>query len=637
MAGIAGAWSMRGRPAEPEVLAAMGARIEHRAPDGIHLWAEGSIGLISALSRITPESRSETQPTEHPSGVVIVFDGRLDDRDRLIAALGPVDPAMPDARLVLEAYLKFGDRFPERLEGDFALAIFDPARQELFLCRDSMGMRPLFVYRSSELVVFGSEIKAILAHPDVPAAPDEEELAVYVLSGAAQGSGIRTFFAGIERVLPSHVMRFTPRGAAKRMYWDFDPWRQVRRSSFEEYAEGFRHYFEQSVRRRLRSALPVAVSVSGGLDSSSIYCLAETLRRSAPGEIPEIVPITFSPSDGTVADEWPYIVDIEERYGITMIDVPPKAVRPTTVAREVVWRAEIPGTETFWDCMRSVHQRVRQEGARVLISGHLGDQYLFDRAYLVDLFDRLRWFRIISDTREWPRWNLEGDTSPLQREFFRRVVRDHLPLSLLPAARWSRAKVERPLWDRPWFTERFRQLGSQAVTTRPLVRWQFASAHAYSIYCQARGPASMLALEACDRAWAAYGLECVFPYADRDLVAYLMAMPGDMVTFGGVPRAILRESVRDVLPESIRLRRWKGSFGHMIDDAVLADRDGLVEAASRFSASVDMGYVDGRELRRAVATLREGPVDEMALAGLNNTLALDAWCSTFFPQGRGSD
>ncbi len=637
MGGVAGVWHLDGRPVEAGVLKAIGARIEHRAADGVHTWAEGTIGLISALSRITPESRSEVQPAVHPSGVVITFDGRLDDRDRLLASLGSVDPAIPDSRLVLEAYLKFGDRLPERLAGDFAFAIFDPARQELFLCRDAMGMRPLFVYRSSDLVVLGSEIKAILAHPDVPAAPDEEELAVYVLSGAAQGNGTRTFFRGIERVLPSHIMRLSPRGAAKRMYWEFDPWHQVRFSSFREYAEGYRHYFEQSVRRRLRSALPVAVSVSGGLDSSSIYCLAETLRRSAPEDVPPILPITFAPADGTVADEWEYIVEIEEQYGITMIDVPPKTVRPTTVAREVVWMAEIPGTETFWDCMKNVHERVAAEGARVLMSGHLGDQYLFDRAYLVDLFDRLRWARIISDTREWPRWNMEGDTSPLQREFFRRVVRDHLPLSLLPAARWARAKVERPLWDRPWYTERFRQLGSQAVTTTPLVRWQFASTHAYSIYCQARGPASMLALEACDRAWAAYGLECVFPYADRDLVAYLMSIPGDMVTYRGVPRAILREGMRDVLPDGIRLRRWKGSFGHMIDDAILADRDGLLEAASRFSASIDFGYVDRAELSRAVERLREGPADELTLAGLNNTLALDVWCSTFFPQAGGSD
>src|SRR3990170_6357642 len=255
MSGIAGVWHLDGRSVDPGVLQEMGSRIAHRGPDGLHLGHKDSWGLVCALSRVAPESAEEIQPARHPSGSVLVFDGRLDNREDLIAFLGgAVAKDAPDSELLAAAYARLGDRVPDRLNGDFAFAVVDPGRERVLLCRDVMGMRPLFYFRSRELIVFGSEIKAILAHPQVAVRPDEEELAGYVLAGSPQGRGERTFFRGIERVLPSHCMLFERERTASRMYWDFDHWQQLRLPSFGDYAERFRHYFEQAVVRRLRSA-----------------------------------------------------------------------------------------------------------------------------------------------------------------------------------------------------------------------------------------------------------------------------------------------------------------------------------------------------------------------------------------------
>ncbi|MEX1047241.1 MAG: asparagine synthase-related protein [Actinomycetota bacterium] len=634
MSGIAGVWNLNGQPVDPETLIAMGSRMAHRGPDGIFTDSEDSWGLVCALSKVAPESRNETQPARHESGAIAVFDGRLDNRQELLGALGGSVPKdAPDSQLLANAYAHFGDRLPEKLNGDYAFAVFDPIRQRLILSRDAIGMRPLFYFRSTDAIVFGSEIKAILAHPDVSVAPDEQELAIFVLAGSPQGDGRRTFFRGIERILPSNVVMFEPDRSASRMYWDFDPWFQLRLPSFDDYAEGFREYFERAVVHRLRSAHPVAISLSGGLDSSSIFCLAETLRRAEPGHFPRLVPLTFSPMDGTLADEHEFLTDIKRQYGVEVIDMPSRASPPTATTREVVWATEHPAVETMWEGLSAFWSRAKNEGARVLITGHLGDQFVFDRSYLVDLFDGLRWRDIYAHLREYPRWYTEADTTPLSRGFFRQVVRDHLPASLLPVARRARAAIRPPTLDNPWYSDNFRRLASQPVSSPPFVRSQFASAHAASIYAQARGRQIMLALEWDNLAHSARGLDLCFPFADRDLISYLMSIPGEMSNYGGVPRMILREAMKDVIPNSVRNRRWKATYGRIMEDALHLDEPQLLSAAGDPRTAARLGFVDPGRVRRRLETAREaGPNDE-TLWECSTLLGLEVWAETFFPGG----
>jgi len=265
----------------------MSATMAHRGPDGEEKWIEGPVGLACQMFRVTPESEKETQPLVDSTGAVLVFDGRLDNRDELLTSLKDsyqVSSASPDAALVLASYEVFGDKFPERLLGDFALGLFDPHRQQVVLARDAIGIRPLYYHRVRNTFLFASEIKAILAHPDVSPRPNDNTLADFFLANVRDPE--MTFFEGISSLPPGHMALLTPQVFTKRRYWDFDPASQVRLSSFDEYAGAFRHLFEQAVRRRLRSAHPVAVSVSGGLDSSSILCVAETFARREPGVPP---------------------------------------------------------------------------------------------------------------------------------------------------------------------------------------------------------------------------------------------------------------------------------------------------------------------------------------------------------------
>jgi asparagine synthase (glutamine-hydrolysing) len=170
MSGIVGIWNLDGKPVEREVLARMSATMAHRGPDGEEMWIKGPVGLGCQLLRVTPESEKETQPLVDSSGAVVVFDGRLDNREELLESLKDsyqVSSSSPDPDLVLAAYEAFGDRLPERLAGDFAFGLFDPNRQQILLARDAIGIRPLYYCRTRDTFLFASEIKALLAHPEV--------------------------------------------------------------------------------------------------------------------------------------------------------------------------------------------------------------------------------------------------------------------------------------------------------------------------------------------------------------------------------------------------------------------------------------------------------------------------------------
>ena len=240
--------------------------------DDEDFWICASFGIGYQHARVTPESLTETQPLVSLSQTVICFDGRLDNREELARFGSPrtaeAAPVLSDAALALAAYEQIGDRCASQLNGDFAFALFDSARQQLLLARDVMAAQCLYYCPLPGGVLFASEIKSILADPRVSARPDEDGLAELVLDDWCDEH--RTCFKGIYSVPPGHLLVATRDRLVLREHWAFDPAQQIRYRSFAEYSECFRLLFEQSVRRRLRSAHPVAVAVSGGVDSSAI-------------------------------------------------------------------------------------------------------------------------------------------------------------------------------------------------------------------------------------------------------------------------------------------------------------------------------------------------------------------------------
>ena len=276
MSAIAGVLQLDGSAAEPRVIQAMVARIAHRGPDGSGTLVDGPAALGHLLLQVTPESIGERQPLASPgAGTVIAFDGRIDNREDLWEALSvpPDERRSPDAALVLRAYDRWGAESPARLVGDFSFAIWDPRKGELFCARDAFGDRDFYYHHGARQFVFSSEINAVLAAPGVPRRLDERAFACQL--GALRGLGDQTMYEGIVSLPPAHSLTVGPGTAiSRRRYWELSMEPELRLSSDGEYAEALRELIAKAVAARLRSSHPVAVMLSGGLDSSGVACVA---------------------------------------------------------------------------------------------------------------------------------------------------------------------------------------------------------------------------------------------------------------------------------------------------------------------------------------------------------------------------
>lgn len=633
MSGIAGIWNRERQPVPHPQLAGLIKRLAHRGPDSEEIWVQGPVGFACRLNRIAPEAGTETQPVVHRSGLVLVFDGRLDNRDELLTRLHrspDISSGCSDPSLVLAAYVEFGDRFAELLVGDFALGLFDASKQRLVLVRDAMGVRPLYYTHTREAVLFASEIKALLAHPQVDPRPNNDFLA-NLLVGNVQDIDGATCFQGIPSVPPAHIVVVTPQGTATRRYWDFNMTRRTELGSFPEYAEAFRFHFEQAIRRRLRSVHPVAVAVSGGVDSSSIFCQAEFMGRRSPGAWPPLVGLSYTSPPGSPSDESAFLIDIEREYDVAIERVKSDpGLRPGE--RDQVWHVEAPLLDGQWNVTHQFMQAAHHRGARLLLTGHWGDQMLFSSGYLIDLFFRFEWTTIRHHLRQYGRWMTDITAGTIRRHFLSNLMKYHAPDPLV--ALWRKVRAQRRC---PWYSaDLLSRVGTQASheATRCVGS---ASVHAQSLYAEARSAHHVQCLEWNNKVSATYGLEVAFPFLDRDLVAFLMSVPGERQTYQGIPKALLREAMQGILPDSIRQRTWKADFTQLVHEGMKREVPHLLHRLCQDGAAITMGYLK-KEVLSGELTRLERQIhctSSRVAQPLLNLIALELWLEMFFPPTPG--
>jgi asparagine synthase (glutamine-hydrolysing) len=637
MSGIVGLWNLDGRPVDEAVLTRMSAALAHRGPDGEGRRCAGPVALACRHLWVTPEEEGEVQPLTGRSGTLLVMDGRVDNRDELLPALD-LPRTASDASCVLAAYDRWGDRFAERLNGDFAFALYDEPRRRLLLARDAMGIRPVYWFRNDRLFAFASEIKALLAHPDIPLRPDDEGLADYVVLGSRPvDRQALTCFAGISGVVPAHLLVATPDGQTSSRYWDFDRARSLRLGSFGEYAEAFRERFGESVRRRTRSNRPVAVSVSGGLDSSSILCQAEALRRAGRLPTSRVIGISYIGAAGSDADEERYVAEIERQYGLTIARIAAdQYLGVVRDAEEQVRAIQAPFLDYMWGATRQVYRTAAEAGARVLLTGHWGDQMLFSTAYLVDLFRGLAWRELRTHLREYPKWGDPGEARQLKRRFVLDVLRQSVPPWLVPPLKWVRRRLFAPESRKRWLADGFRRRAFRHADRPATLGRGFHSAQARSLYVEARSKYHVQCMAWNSNAGALDGLVPAFPFLDRDLIAFLMMIPGEIHSRGGVPRALLREAMRGILPDTIRERTWKADFSAVANTSIARDFGHIARALTSSSAGARLGYFRADCVADEAARLgRRLSVAADSVDGweVGDLLGLEVWLQVFLGDG----
>ncbi|HUF90892.1 MAG TPA: asparagine synthase-related protein [Candidatus Limnocylindria bacterium] len=614
MSAIAGECRIDGAPADAGLLSRMSARLAHRGPDGQGQWVDGPVGLGHRLHATTAEALADKQPVGDETGERwLVWDGRLDNRGELVAALGGGDAT--DAALALAAYGHWGPGFVAQLVGDFALVLWDARERALLCARDVFGVKPLYYHWDGRRLLFASEIAALFADAAVPRRPDESVIADVLLTPFRDAGA--TFFETISQVPPAHRLRLDARGVRLERYWDADAAPARRPRADGEYLDEFRVLFTEAVRCRLRAPAPVALMLSGGIDSVTVAATAAALRRDTGGDLAAFTMVT----DGFLQEDCAAIDGLEATYGMRTQWLPHTAAGSWLEAS--LSNAETPSYDGL---VHAPAHAVLARGCRVVLSGFGADELsgAAERGYLEDVLVRSPW-RVPAEARR----HLDAyghDGVGWHRELAWRAW------ARLPP-RWRHTvKVAAgrrvPSWIEPAFARRAR-LGERVVAA-PARR--FAARSAQATWEALTGPTMVFALDQLDGTAASASLERRYPYLDRRLVEFFLAVPAAVKMRDGHRKRFVQRALAPVVGAPPRARETSDFAVPPLDHATNARREAA--ALSRLSAP---GARITRYVRRSVIAGRlHAYLTRGAPYGytLWHWLALEAWLQRSFPDGR---
>lgn len=402
MSGIAGIVHFDGRPVAPGLIERMTAAMDYRGPDGIDHWTSGPVALGHCQRHTTPESLEEQQPVVSADGQrVLVFDGRLDNWVELRQELlrrGARLRNRSDAELALHAFEVWGDACPEHLDGDFALALWDQASRTLFAARDRTGNRALHYHWADARLSFSTDVHALFELPGVPKELDLDTVAEYL--SVENMTLDRTLWAGISMLKPANAMRAGAGTFKTWCYWTPAMDMDLGCRSAQDYADAYRGLLDDVVRRQSRALGPLAIEVSGGLDSSAIFASAARLNQRGTLLAPGIDGYTLGFRGDARADEVDLALAVGRHLGHDIEVVPPTRM----TLREYL--QDMRRFKTFPDMPngsmgRSIGEAAVRKHSRVLLSGTGGDEWLGgENAYFAEAIQAGRWLDLLRFMRD---------------------------------------------------------------------------------------------------------------------------------------------------------------------------------------------------------------------------------------------
>jgi asparagine synthase (glutamine-hydrolysing) len=622
VSGIAGLLAASGGIAESRILRRMLAALAHRGPDGEDEWASGPVALGHRAFWTTPEARSEGQPWRDAAGLLaVVMDGRIDNRGELgdsLRAQGYRPRAEHDPELVLRAYECWGENFVRELVGDFAIALWDGKTRRLVCARDPLGVKPLYYHADASMFRFGSEPQAILADSRVARIADEgmvaEMLAGYLVSRED------TLWTGLKRVPPAHTLTMDARGMRLARYWPPAVLADVRYASDADYALHFRAVLEEAVRGRLRAVGPVASHLSGGVDSSSVVALAQRLLQS--GSPPTTLEAFTQTFPALPRDERPFAEEVASRCGTKWHGVMPDAPGPSYYEAQARRYLDFPDYPNGAAGSAAISRLAASNGCRVMLTGVWGNAFLEgSSAHLADsvragrLLEALRCARADSSLLrgEGPALALfNGGVRPLVPARIRRALSPLLRRSVVPAfvpAAFARRVGLRDRLRVPEWAPSYATFAQRGVYGSALTAWNI---HAGEIT---------------ERGAAVFGIEERHPFTDRRLVEFCLALPEEQRWRGTTLKFVLREAMRGLVPESVRVKSEQPDLSFLHMEALGAAGGERIFGNLRIA---EPGWVEpGPALamyRRAVALMADGDPRYAELVGPLWTMhGLDLW------------
>jgi asparagine synthase (glutamine-hydrolysing) len=614
----------------------MCAAMAHRGPDDAGVWTDAAaeIGLGHRRLSILDLSPAGHQPmANHDGSLWISYNGEVynfaEHRERLLAA-GRSFRSHTDTEVLLALYEERGIDFLDALNGMFAFALWDARRRRLLLARDHAGIKPLYYWRDGRRLYFASEIKALLAIPEIPRKLHLPSIGSYLHSLWVPGE--ETLLEGVKKLEPGHLLLWQD-GEVTTRRWFSLAWEPDESRSEAQWVEDVHDTFMRTTRRQMVSDVPLGAFLSGGLDSSSIVAC---MRQSFPARDITAYTVRFETDEMARemgVEDYPYACEVAERLGVHLKSV---VLRPDVIRllpRMVYFLDEPDADESIFPSYL-ISKLAREDGTTVLLSGTGGDEVFFGyRSHqAVAQYRRLAWLaHPPASTALSAAGSLAtswlGAGAPLARrlvKFQRGLVEQGLARHMA-LYDWSSPEVRSSLYSPalrsavapnpiPACMERYRDafVGRGEINLHShLLIQTFLAAHNF-LYT--------------DKTSMAVSLETRVPFLDVELLRLAARIPERHKLRGRQTKYVLKQAMKRYLPERL-VRRPKVGFGAPLRHWVRKDLAEVIRALLSPERIEARGLFDARVLQTVLAENDAGRVDHAHL--LYALLNLELWMQTF--------
>lgn len=557
-----GRWNLEGQPHAPRYIEKVSATLAPYGPDSNESYSKDSITILYRAFHTTKESRSEEQPHICPSSAVLTWDGRLDNRTDLIGELrGSLVANSTDVVIVAAAYEKWGTNCLAKLIGDWALSIWNPRERSVLLAKDAIGTKHLYYSFDDEQVTWSTILDPLVLFADKTFGLCEEYLAGWFAIPVFPAAH-STPYIGIHSVPPSSFVLLRQGKQTVSKYWDLDPDKRIRYRTDAEYEEQFRSALTTAVHRRLRSDRPVLAELSGGMDSSSIVCLADTVIVQREADCPRLDTISwFDDSYDQLepdSNELRWISIVERRRNRSGFHINTGKLQPSEEkgpGSRQAFKSEFD-RDRFAATPRPNHNPseflkyykdyVQSQGYRVTLSGIGGDEFTGGSVptptpELQDLLARNRFLSLARQLNAWAT----------------RMKKPRLRLLWDAILGFFSARIEMPedLRSVSWFRPGFVCRNYSALCGYPFRVKLFGPLPSFQDL--------MDKLEA-NRRFVAYCQlssellrEIRYPYYDRDFLEFICAIPRQQIVRIGQRRSLMKRALVGIVPDELLKRRPK--------------------------------------------------------------------------------
>lgn len=560
MCGIVGIVNLDKKPVDKKVLLRMTNTLAHRGPDDEGVFLEKNIGLGHRRLSILDLSSAGHQPMFYDNkNLAIVYNGEIYNYLELREELkkkGYRFKSQTDTEVILASYKEWGPACLGRFNGMWALAIYNKKEKSLFAARDRLGVKPFYYYFDKRKLVFASEIKGILTHPEIPAKENERIVWDFLLCGLVDHSE-ETFFRKIRELRPGHFLILKNNKLKIEKYWGLDPRKNSVKSHDSEANERFKEIFSDSVRLRLRSDVPIGTCLSGGLDSSAIVCtvnkfLKDTGKIFQIGQWQKTFSSVYDKKKYPGCDEREFINSVIKKTKVRSHLVFPSGERLVREIDKIIYHQDYPFASTSIYAQWNVFRSAGENKVKVMLDGQGSDELLagyhpFFGIYFAKLLKNFQLFRFSREIIGYSKNHQKSIFAVFYGLFLDSAKRGIFGsgVSKLFKNKWQEYDLFLPEWR-----NKFKPFKLQVPTNDVFKQGLHNSLEI--------GLLSLLRYE--DRDSMAFSIESRVPFLDYRLVEFIYSLSDEQKIRNGQTKWVLRQALKGILPDKIRNRQDKIGF-----------------------------------------------------------------------------